>query len=142
VGSRAAGGGFVVGVEQVALVDREAAAPDARGQAVAEGLQRFDAPVEVVSPLVREALPVLAARRAPRGEAIERCADLGERDSGGAAGLDEGDPAQDGAVVASLVAVGAGRRDQALALVEAERGGADAAPRGDLAYRKLRSHLT
>src|SRR5881392_4466013 len=142
VRSCASGGCFVVGVEQVALVDREAAAADARRQAVAEGLESLDAGVEVVSPLVREALPVLAARRAPRGEAFERASDVGERHSRCSAGLDERDAAQDGAVVAALVAVGSRRLDQAMALVEPQRRGCDPASRRDLSDRELRSHLT
>src|SRR5947208_14832030 len=96
VGTGAAIRGLVVGVEQVALVDREAAAADARRQAVAEGLQSLDAVVEVVAPLVREPLPVLAARGAASGEAVKCLADLGQRDSGCPAGLDERDPAQHG----------------------------------------------
>ena len=65
-----------------------------------------------------------------------------ERDPRGAAGLDERDAPQDGAVVAALVAVGAGGGDQALALVEAERRGRDAAAGCHLADRKLGRHLT
>ena len=60
-----------------------------------------------------------------------------ERDPGRAAGLDERDPAQRRAVVAALVAAGAARLDQSLRLVEAERGGGDAAARGELADRQL-----
>src|SRR6266571_2867253 len=142
VGSGAARGGFVVGVQEVALVDREAAATDARGESVAQALQRLDARVEVVSPAVREAFPVLAAGRAASGQARERRPDVGEGDARGSAGLDEGNPAQDGAVVAALVAVGAGGLDQALAFVEAQRRGRDAASLRHLADRELAGHLT
>src|SRR5215470_14841717 len=96
-------GRFVVGVQKVALVDREAAAADAGGQAVTQGLEGRDPCLEVLAPAVREALPVAAARRAVRGEAVEGVADLAERDPGGAACLDERDPPQDRALEAALV---------------------------------------
>src|SRR2546430_8924788 len=108
VGAGAADSGFVVRVQQIALVDREAAAADAGREAVAEGEEIRDAAVEVVAPFVREAFPVLAARGAPRRQAVERVLDLGQLDAGGAAGLHERDPAEDGAVVTALVAVRAG----------------------------------
>src|SRR6188472_4709223 len=97
--------GLVIRVEQVALVDRETAAADARGQPFAQRLQGRDPRVEVRSPAVREALPVAAAGGTLRRETIERRADLAQRDPGRTACLDEGDPAQDGPVVAALVAV-------------------------------------
>jgi hypothetical protein len=142
VGAGSPRGGFVVRIEQLAPVDREAAAADARRQAVSEGLQRLDSPVEVLSPGVREAFPILAARRSAPLEAVERLADLGERDAGSPAGLDEGDPTQDGSVVAALVSVGAGRFDQPFAFVEPKRLRRDAAARGDLADGELGCHLT
>src|SRR5262245_9393129 len=53
---------LVVGVQEVALVDREAAAPDAGGEAVPQGFEGRDPCFEVLTPAVREALPVAAAR--------------------------------------------------------------------------------
>src|SRR6266498_32427 len=68
VGAGAECGGFVVGVEESAAVDREAAAADTGGEAVAEGLQSGDAAIDVGAPVAREAVPVAAGRRAARGE--------------------------------------------------------------------------
>src|SRR6266581_7956709 len=142
MGARTALSGFVVWIQQVALVDREAAAADACRQAVAEGFQSLDAGVEVVAPLVREAFPVLPGRGTARREPRERGVDLGEGESSGAAGLDERDPPEHGSVVAALVAVGARGLDQALALVEPQSRRRDSAARRDLADRELTSHLT
>ena len=132
MGSGALCFGLVVGVQQLALVDREAAAADAGGQALAQGLQGLDACVEVVTPAARQALPVAPARRSARRQARECGADLDERDAGGSACLDERDPAKNGSVVAALVAVRPGRGDQAATLVEAQRRGRDPASPGDV----------
>src|SRR5262245_57506523 len=140
---RALGRGLVVGVQQLAAVDREAAAADARRQALAEGLQGLDARVEVVAPAVRETLPVAAARGAVARQRPERAPDPLERDAGRAARLDEREPAQDGAVVAALIPVGPRGRDQAPPLVEAQGRPRDPAARRDLADRELVGwHLT
>src|SRR5919197_228205 len=135
-------GGLVVGVEQRALVDRQAAAADARGEPVAHCLEGPDPAVEVLAPAAGEPFPVAARRGARGGERVERGPDPLERDPGGAAGLDQRDPAQDGTAVAPLVAVGSACREQALSLVEPERGRSNAAPGGELADRQLCTHLT
>jgi len=88
---------FVVGVEECAAVDREAAAADAGGESVADCLEGGDAVVEVVAPGAGEAFPVAARRWVVGGERFECGADLLQGDPGGAAGLDERDSAEGGA---------------------------------------------
>src|SRR5919199_5393736 len=103
VRARADCSGLVVRVEERAAVNREAAAADAGGEAVAKRLQRGDSLVEVVAPAAGESLPV-AARRSPLcGKRLECCSDLFQGDPGGTAGLDERDPAKGRALVAALV---------------------------------------
>src|SRR5687768_12451443 len=105
MGARAESGRLVLRIEQLALVDREAAAADARRQAPAERLEGRDAAVEVGAPALREALPVAAGRDAVLGQRRERLVDPLQRDSRRLAGLDERDPAEHRALVAALVAV-------------------------------------
>ena len=78
----------------------------------------------------------------PAGSVVERGPDPLERDAGRLPRLDERDAAQRHARVAALVAVRAPRRDQPLALVEAERRLRDAAARGELADGQFPCHLT
>ena len=75
------------------------------------------------------------------GSVGQRLADPSQRHPGGAAGLDQRDAAQRAARVAALVALGAVRDDQPLALPEAEGGGRDAAARGQFADGQV-GHLT
>jgi len=120
VRARPAAGSLVVGIEQGAAVDREAAAADAGRQAGAQRLERRDPLLQILAPAAREPLPVAPGGRAVRRQRRERLADLCERDAGGPAGLDQRDPAEHRAVVPALVAVGATGRNEALLLVEAE----------------------
>src|SRR5215210_4008739 len=143
VGACAESGRLVLRIEQLAFVDREAAAPDACRQAAAEGLEHRDPAVEVGAPPLRQAFPVAAARDPVLGQSGERLVDLSQRDAGGLARLDESDSPEHRAVVAALVAVRPPRADEALLLVEAERGSADAAPPRQFADRQLIvRHLT
>src|SRR5207248_3623761 len=114
-------GSLVVGVEQLAAIDRQAAAADARGHPVADCLQRCNPTVEIVAPATREPFPVAAGRRSARRQRVERSADLLERDSRSSTGLDESDPPQDGTLVAPLVSARPLRREESLRLVEADR---------------------
>jgi hypothetical protein len=129
--------GLVVGVEQSAGVDREAAAAYAGREPVAERLQGGDLAVEVVAPATGEPLPVAARGSAVGGKRLERGADSLECDPGGAAGLDEGDPPKDRALVPALVSARSARGDQPLGLVEAERRGGDGAAGREFADRQL-----
>jgi hypothetical protein len=58
-----------------------------------------------ISACLRETLPVALRGSSVVRERGEPGSDLGERDSGSASGTDEGDAAQDGALVATLVAL-------------------------------------
>jgi hypothetical protein len=142
VGAGAEGGRFVVGVEEAAAVDGEAAAADACREAVAERLERFDALVDLGAPAAGEAFPVASGRRPLIREGVEGPLDLFEGDAGGAAGPDDGHAAEGRAPVAALVAAGALGLDQAALFIETERGGGDTAAGGELADRQLTGHLT
>ena len=133
---------FVLGVEQVAPVDRQAAAADARVKAPAQRLQRRDAGADVRAPAAREALPVTAGRRALGRKRFERRADPREGDAGSPACLKERNPAQRRAVVPPLISVRPLRRDQPLTLVEPQGGRGHAASGGQLPDRQLARHLT
>ncbi len=81
-------GRLVVGVQELAGVDREAAAADAGREPVAECLEGGDAPVDVLTPAAGEPLPVAAGRGAVSGEGREGGTDPFEGNSRRAAGLD------------------------------------------------------
>ena len=130
--------GAVDRVEEAAGAEREAAAADAGGEVVADALEQRDALLDVVPPGAREALPVALRRRLAGGQQRQRGADRGQRDARRSARLDDGDAAQDGALVAALVAVASLRVDQPLGLVEAQGRGRDAAALRDLSDRQHR----
>src|SRR5918996_4230724 len=138
--TRTARGGLVVGVQEPAGVDGQAAAADAGREPVAQRLERRDLPVEVVAPAAREPLPVAAGRGSVGGERCERAADPLEWYAGGSPGLDDRDAAKDGSVVAALVPARSVGGDQPLRLVEAEGRGGDAAAARDFADRQLVGH--
>ena len=71
-GVRGHAGRLVVGVEQPAEPEREAAAADAAVQAIAQPLEQGDLVVEAGSPRRREPFPVLRGRGAVLGERGER----------------------------------------------------------------------
>jgi hypothetical protein len=125
--------GPVVRVEQAAGVDRQAAAADAGCEPVAKCLQRGYPLVEVVPLGAREPFPVAPGGGASDGECVQRGADPLERDAGCAAGLDQRDPAQGGALITALIPARAVGGDQAPAFVEAKCGGRDTAACGQLA---------
>src|SRR6266498_331295 len=133
---------LVVGIEQTARLEREAAAADARVEPSADRLERLDAHVELLAPAAREPLPVALRRRASLGKGVERATDPLERDAGGLARPHESHAAERDCGIAALVAVGSVSGDQALPLVEAERRLGDAAPVRELADRKFVRHLT
>src|SRR5829696_1551698 len=91
---------FVVGVEQLAAVDRETTAADARVEPRAQRLERRDAALDVRTPAAREALPVTAGRRSVGRERLQRAPDPRQRDTGRPPRLHEGDSPQRRAVVA------------------------------------------
>jgi len=134
--------GLVVGVEQFAGVDREAAAADAGREPAAKSLQRFDLAVELVAPASGEPFPVAARGRAAGRQRLDRGTDSLERDPGGAAGLDQRDAPQDRAFITALIAARATRGDQPLRLLEAQRRRRDAAARRHFTDRQLGRHLT
>lgn len=123
----------VVRVGQRTVLQREAAAADAVRQMIAQAPELGDALVEFGAPGLGEPGPVLAVGRALLRQLGEGVADAGERDPDALRGAHEGHPAQRVAAVAALVAGGAAAGDQALGLVEVERGDGHAAARGELA---------
>src|SRR5579862_1523299 len=127
----------VVGVQQAAALERQAAAADAAREPPADRLERCDALVELAPPTRGKPLPVALRRLLVHRQCPERLADPLERDAGGLARLDERDPAQCHSRIAPLVAVGATGADQALSLVEPQRRLRDAASVGQLADRDL-----
>lgn len=113
-------GRLVVGVEKLAGVDREAAAADAGREPVAECFEGGDAAVDVLAPTAGQPLPVASVRCAVRRQGRKGCTDPVERNSRGAAGLNQRDPPKHGPLVAALVSRRSARNDQAFFLVEAE----------------------
>ena len=116
--------------------EREAAAPDASGEVVAQPLQEADLFVEPRPPLRRELGPVLAVGGAPLGQRSQGVADLGEAEPDPLGGLDEGDAAQHVGVVLTMTGGRALGVDQALVLVEPQRRRRDAGASCDRPDRK------
>src|SRR5690606_10089909 len=77
---------LVVGVQQPAAVERQAAAADAAGQLVAQALEGGDAGVEALAPRLREPVPVGGRGRAGVGQPCQHRADLLEGDAAGPCG--------------------------------------------------------
>src|SRR6266511_3290591 len=113
-------GSLVVGVQELAGVNREATAANAGRKPVAECLEGGDAPIDVLAPAAGQPLPIAAGRDAVRGKGRKGCTDPFEGNARGAAGLDQRDPPKDGPLVSALVPRCSARDDQAFFFVEAE----------------------
>src|SRR5690606_21181576 len=129
--------GHVARVEQPARLERQAAAPDAAVEAVAQRLEQPDLRVQAGAPRRREPSPVLVVRSAVVGQGVERLADLLQRQPHLLGDPDERHPAEHLALVASLSTGGAGGLDEALVLVEPQRGRCDAGALAQRADRQL-----
>src|SRR5690554_2744781 len=128
---------LVARVAQGTGVDRQAAAADAVAEVVAQPAQAGDAVVQVRLPAGRQPAPVLGRRRAAVRQQRQRLADGLERNTGALRDLDDGDPAQHIPGIAALVARIAPALDEALGLVEMQRGNGDAAASGNFAHAQL-----
>src|SRR6478609_11667301 len=114
-------GGAVVGVVERAAAQRQAAAPDALGELVAQADEGLDLRVESGTPGARDAVPVGLVRGAFARQRRQRVADLRQAEAHGLRGADERQPPEHVTVVAPLGAVRARRADEPLAFVEPQR---------------------
>ena len=129
-------GGDVVGVPDRARLERQAPAADAAVEVLTQPLQRRDLLVETWAPARRQVGPVVAVRRAPLGQQLERRLDLGERQPDLLGDADEADPAQHVGVIAAVIGVRPVRRDQPVFLVEPQGRRGDPGPGRDLPDRE------
>jgi hypothetical protein len=113
-------GSLVIGIQERAGVNREAAATDAGREPIADCLECCDALVYVFPPPAGQTLPVAAAWSPVRGKRRKGCADPVEGNSRRTTGLDQRDPPKDCPLVSPLVSRCSARGDQAFLLVEAE----------------------
>jgi hypothetical protein len=126
-------GGGVPGVPEPAHGERQAPAPDAAGEVVAQPGEHCDLFVESRSPGLGEVSPIGGGRRARVGQLGERGTDLAERQPDALGGADEAHPAQHVGVVLAVPGDGALGADQPLVFVEPEGRGGDARARRHLA---------
>ena len=131
-GAWASCGEGVVRIAEGAGVDGQAAAADALAQLVTQLVQSQDSAIEFLAPALRHDPPVFGSRKPAVRELSERFLDKRQRNADLLRDLDDGDPAQDGAEVATLIARGPQAPDEALAFVEVERRDRHAAPPGQL----------
>jgi drug/metabolite transporter (DMT)-like permease len=120
-GAGRVGAQAVVGVVDGALTHREAAAADAQGEAVPDGVQLGDARLQHRSPRLGEPHPVALAQRCIERERLQVRRDPGQRHPDALGGMDHGEAAQDKAVEAPLTAARAFAPDQPEPLVVADR---------------------
>jgi hypothetical protein len=125
-------GSTVVGVGELAAVERETAAADALGEPELQALELGDALVDPRAPGGREVRPVLAGGGMVWRELRELKTDLLEPQPDALGEDDEGDAAEHGARKASMAGAGSLGGDEPSLLVETQGGGGDAAPARDL----------
>src|SRR5690606_22382903 len=123
----------VVLVVELAFLQREAAATDALVELVARTREQVDPLVDLEPHPPADLLPVGERRRAAVRQVGQLRLDLGQREAELLRDQDEAHPADVRAQEAPLIAARAQRGNQALVLVEAERGDRDAGARGELA---------
>ena len=95
-------GGAIVGIGELAAVEREAAAADALGEARLQALQLGDPLVDAAAPGGGEPRPVRRVGDTVRGQLGELGGDLVEGEADPLGEDDEGDPAQHRARVAAV----------------------------------------
>jgi len=138
--ARAFGGQPIVAVEELALVERQAAAADAPGYAVAQALQLPDPMVEIGCPQPRDFHPVLPVGNVVGRQPRQHLADLGEWNADLLGDLDNRDAPQHVLAIAPLVAAGAVARDQPLGFIEMQGRDGHAGAARDLADREFLRH--
>lgn len=132
-GARAEGDRDVVGVPETAGVERQASAPDAVAEIVAQSRQHGDLVVETWSPSARQSRPVASCRCARRRERVEGVADLRQAETDALCHADEADAADHVGRVPAVPRRGSFGTDEALVLVEPEGGGREPTSIGHLA---------
>ena len=96
----------IIGIAQGTIPDRETAAADAAGQAVAQQRQALDPFVKPTAPTSRDYLPVLGCRDLIGGQRSQRLLHLGKRDAKLLGDLDNRHLPQHRARVSPLIAIG------------------------------------
>jgi hypothetical protein len=127
-GSRSVGAERVVGIEERAGPQAQAATADAVGEIVAQSLKMQDPIVEVRTPSGGEPGPIPAAGNTIGGQRGQRVPDAGQRNPQPLRHLDERHPSQGVAGVAALITRRSTAGDQALSFVEVQRRDGDAGP--------------
>jgi hypothetical protein len=120
----------IAGICELTAVKRQAAAPDAFGEAHTKALELADPLVDPCGPRTRQFRPVRTVRHAILRESGEFHADFVEGQPHSLCEDDERNAANDGARVAAMACIGAFRTDQALVLIETERRCCDSAALG------------
>ena len=130
--TRTGASGAILGVGQPAVLQREAATPDAVPKPVAQAFELGDALVDPPRPGAGQSGPVGPLGHAIVRQAGELGADLGQRQSDLLGEDNERDSTQRRARVAAVAGAGALGGDEAFLLIEAQRRGGDAAAARDL----------
>jgi len=123
----------IVGIPQTARIDREAAAPDARVELVAQSGENRDSFVEQGLPSARQTLPIASRRRAGVGQRGQCLSDLGEAQSHELSSANEAHATQGVGVIPTVSRRVSFGVQQALVLVEPQGRRGDAGSPGDVA---------
>src|SRR3954451_1959327 len=135
-GTGALASGYVIRIAQRTILDRQAAAADAAGQAVAEQRQALDPVIKPPAPARPDRPPVFGGRNLISGQHSQRLFDLGKWDAELLSDLDDRYLPQHRAQIAPLIAVRPPRRDEPFGFIEVDRRHGDAAAFGNLANRQ------
>jgi len=132
----------VLRVVQGAAAQREAATADARVELIAQPLEERDLFVETGPPPSRQPSPVRCGRRSAVGQTVQFPTDLLQAEPDLLRRADEGDPTQHIALEAALAPGRAGRTDETLGLVVAQRRRGDPRTIGHFTDRQVaRCHV-
>jgi hypothetical protein len=130
--ARSSRSGHIIWVVQGALLERQAAASDARGQIVSESFEQRDLTVEPRPPGARQPRPVGCRRRSAFGQCGQSRLDLVQREPDPLRDSNKGNPPDGVPVELALAARASLGADKAVTLVEPEGGDTDARPVGDV----------
>ena len=120
-GSRALAAQAVSWIHQLAALEGQTAAPDARRQIVAEPLELLETRIEFITPSLSQLRPISLTGCPPLGKAIQGPADVCERDADRLRRPDESEATESVTSEPPLIALVAGREDESLSFIEVER---------------------
>lgn len=126
---------MIAGIDEQALLERQATTANAVGEVLAKSKELVDLDIETVSPQGRERFPVIFTGCALLRKLLERVFDVGQGDADTLRGANEGNTPENITAVAPLIRCISSGKNEPFSFIEMQRRNRRTRSRGDLADR-------